>query len=71
MNAILTIPGKQKREALHFRSKVIEQLNLGMTPSEIAAANMNPKTNKPYSREHIYWVIREIKKNINGGGKRV
>ena len=61
---LLTIQTKRKREASEFWLKVATDINAGMTPDEIAGRYTNPKTGKPYTRQHIYWVIRQIKNRV-------
>lgn len=63
-NRILTIPSKRRKATSEFWLRVATDLNAGMTPDEIAGRYINPKTEKPYTREHIYWVIRQLKKRI-------
>jgi hypothetical protein len=57
----IKIPTKTNREATQFWLKVATDLNAGFTPDEIAERYTNPKTGKKYTREHIYWVIRQLK----------
>lgn len=51
---------KRKKEATDFWLRVATDVNAGMTPEEIAGRYTNPKTQKPYSVKHIYWVIRQL-----------
>lgn len=60
----LKIKSKRRRETDDFWLNVATDINAGFTPDEIKERYTNPKTGKPYTREHIYWVIREINKNI-------
>lgn len=52
---------KRKLEAREFWVKVATDYNAGMTPSEIAARYINPKTGKHYTREHIHWVLNKLR----------
>lgn len=63
-NKILKIPTRRQRETKAFWIKIVTDINAGMTPDQIAERYINPKTHKPYTREHIYWVIRKINKGI-------
>lgn len=53
---------KRKTEAREFWVRVATDYRAGMTPTEIAQRYINPKTNKPYTREHIHWVLNQIRK---------
>ena len=50
---------RRKKKALEFWFKVAEDLK-SKTPAEVAAANINPKTGKPYSVKHIYGIIKSL-----------
>lgn len=60
MKKEIKIPSKRKQAFSDFMLRVATDINAGSTPEEIAEKYINPKTNKPYTREHIYWVIRQI-----------
>jgi hypothetical protein len=45
---------------------VATDFNGGMEPKDIAKRYISPKTGKHYTREHIYWMIKQLKvRNIN------
>lgn len=52
---------KRKTEAREFWVRVATDYRGGMTPTEIAARYVNPKTGKNYTREHIHWVLNKIR----------
>lgn len=54
---------KRKKTATDFWLRVATDYNGGMTPDEIAGRYENPKTRKPYTVKHIYWVIRQLSMN--------
>jgi hypothetical protein len=57
---------KRLKKAKDFWLRVATDLNAGMLPADIAKRYTNPITKKPYTREHIYWIIRQLKiRNIN------
>lgn len=56
----VNIPNKRKEEAKKFWEKVKKDLDEGMTPDEIASTYINKRTGKKYTREHIFWIIRQI-----------
>lgn len=51
---------KRRRLAKQFWARVTKD-NETLTPSEIAAKYTNPKTNKPYSRGHIQWILAKAR----------
>ncbi len=61
---LLKIQSKRKKEASDFWLRIATDINAGLTPDEIAGRYTNPKTNKPYTRQHIYWVIRQLKTRV-------
>ena len=52
---------RRKKEATDFWLRVATDYNSGFTPEEIAERYTNPRSGKPYSVKHIYWVLRQIK----------
>lgn len=59
----INLPGYKriKDEARDFWMRVVTDLKSGLTVAQIAKRYTNPKTGTHYSREHIYWIIRQIK----------
>jgi len=55
---------RKRKATMDFWLKVATDLNAGLTPREISTRYINPHTDKNYTREHIYYVIREIKTRI-------
>ncbi len=55
---------RRKQEALDMWIRIATDLGNGMTPRQIfdTGRYVNKYTGKPYVREHIYWICREIKK---------
>lgn len=52
----------QLREGvMPFWNKVVEQYNQGISPKKIAKMHTNPKTGKPYSRQHIHLIIKKMR----------
>jgi hypothetical protein len=41
--------------------RVATDFNGGMRAKDIAKRYTNPKTGKPYTREHIYWILNKLK----------
>ncbi len=52
---------ERKQKAREFWLKVLTDYQSGMTPVDIAGRNLNPKTGKKYSREHIYYILRRLR----------
>ena len=52
-----------KKEARIFWAKVVEDYNAGVKPEDIAQKYINPRTNKPYSRQHIHAIIKKMREN--------
>ena len=55
---------RKRKATMEFWLRVATDLNAGMTPDEISKRYVNPNTGKNYTREHIYYVIRELKTRI-------
>lgn len=51
---------KRKKVATDFWLRVATDYNGGMTPEDIATRYKNPRTSKPYTVKHIYWVLRQL-----------
>lgn len=51
---------KRKKEARDLWLRIATDINGGITPEEVAKRYVNPRTNKPYTIKHIYWVIRQL-----------
>ncbi len=51
---------RRKKKAKDFWLRVATDYNGGMSPSTISKRYINPKTQKSYTREHIYWVLRQV-----------
>lgn len=52
---------KRKREAELLAKTVIAEYtspDINLSVIDIAKRHINPKTNKPYSREHIHLILR-------------
>lgn len=52
---------QRKKEAREFWLRVATDYNAGMTPKEIAERYTNPNTGKPYTREHIHWILKKLR----------
>ena len=50
-----------KKLAAKFWFDVLKDYNEGLSADEIAAKYTNPKTGKSYTRQHIYWILRQIR----------
>lgn len=48
---------------MEFWLEVAKRFNAGEDPKDIANSIINTKTNRPYRREHIYWILRKLKSN--------
>lgn len=63
---------KRHDDSREFWSRIATDLNAGLTPRQIYESNkyMNPRTGKPYTREHLYWVAKQVrnKKVIDAAG---
>jgi len=44
-----------------FWLKVVEMYNDNISPTVIASKFTNPRTGKPYSRQHIHAIIKKIR----------
>jgi len=55
--------GHKKRVSKAYKQaeQWVKLNNKGITPAEIAAGTINPKTGKPYSRQHVYLQLRKFK----------
>jgi len=42
--------------------KMAEDYDNDIPPAEIAKKYKNPKTGKPYTRGHVYWVLERLQK---------
>lgn len=42
--------------------QMVEEYNRGDDPNEIMKRHINPKTKKPYTRAHLYWVLKQVAK---------
>lgn len=56
--------GRRSKRAISFWLQVAQEYNDGIPPEEIAEKHINPKTGKPYTREHIYWILKRVKEGI-------
>lgn len=54
---------RRKAQALEFWEKVVADYNAGMTAAEISRRYRNPRTGKFYTREHIYWILQQMREN--------
>ena len=48
--------------AKDFWLKVIADYNAGMSAQTICERYINPNTGRHYSREHIYWVLKQAQR---------
>jgi len=51
---------RRKKEAMDFWLRVAADNNNGIPAEKIAKRYTNPKTQKPYTREHIYFILRKL-----------
>lgn len=51
----------RKKQARDFWIRVATDFNGGIPASKIAKRYTNPKTGKPYTREHIYYILKQVK----------
>lgn len=51
---------KRKKEAMDLWLRVATDYNNGLSATKIAKRYTNPKTGKPYTREHIYFILRKL-----------
>jgi hypothetical protein len=49
-----------KRTTRKFWVKVVADYNAGIPVPEIASKYTNPKTNRPYSRQHIHAILKKM-----------
>ena len=52
---------QRKKEAISVWIKMLELSRAGVKPRDIAQRFTNSQTGKPYTREHVYFVLRKIK----------
>lgn len=61
MKKVLPMHIKKHKMAIDLWLRVATDVNAGIEPKDIAKRYINSKTGKPYTREHIYWIIRQVK----------
>lgn len=52
---------RRKTQAQEFWQEVVRLFNSGKTAGDIAAMFKNPVTGKNYTREHIYWILKQAR----------
>lgn len=52
---------QRKKQAKDFWLRVATDYNGGLSASKIAKRYTNPRTGKPYTREHVYFILKRIK----------
>lgn len=52
---------KQTDRAIELWLRIATDLNAGLDPVQVADKYINPNTGKKYTRQHIYWVIKQLK----------
>lgn len=52
---------KKSKKALSTWVKIAADFNNGISASKIAPRYTNPETGKPYSRSHIYYILRKLR----------
>lgn len=52
---------QRKQEAINVWVKMFTLWKGGMTPRDIAKKFINEQTGKPYTREHVYHVLKVMK----------
>lgn len=50
----------RKKKAVDFWLKVAADYNAGVSAQELSTRYINPVTNKHYTRQHIYWILKKI-----------
>lgn len=50
-----------KAKSRAFWQEVVALYNQGKTAKDIAAMFKNPITGKNYTREHIYWILKQMR----------
>ena len=53
---------RRTKKASGLWLKMAEDYDNDISPAQIAEKYTNPKTNKPYTRGHVYWVLTRLKK---------
>lgn len=56
---------KRSKKALDLWLRIATDYNNGIPAKDIARRYTNPITKKPYTREHIYWVLKQLSTPIN------
>ncbi|MFA5768331.1 MAG: hypothetical protein WC871_02185 [Bacteroidales bacterium] len=51
---------QRTQRATDFWLQVAADYNAGMSAAQIADRYVNPKTGQPYTRQHIYWILRKV-----------
>lgn len=51
---------KRTKESRDMWHRVATDYNGGLSATAIAKRYTNPKTGKPYTREHIYFILRKL-----------
>jgi hypothetical protein len=52
---------RRKATAQSFWDEVVRLFNSGKSAKDIAAMFKNPTTGKNYTREHIYWILKQMR----------
>lgn len=52
---------QRKKEAINVWVKMLTLSRAGVKPRDIARRFINEQTGKPYTREHVYLVLRKMK----------
>jgi hypothetical protein len=52
------------KKAAEFWFSVLKDYHEGLSAQKIAKKYTNPRTNKAYTRQHIFWILKQIKTRI-------
>lgn len=55
---------KRKQKAVSFWLQVAADYNNGMTAQQIAQKYTNPLTQRPYTRQHVYLILRKVRNGL-------
>lgn len=50
----------RRKKSIDLWLRIATDYNGGMTAKDIAKRYTNPITKKPYTREHVYWVLKQL-----------
>lgn len=56
----MNLNANKRKRVLPTWRKIVKELKAGKKVSEVRAKHINPQTQKPYSRKHIWWITKQV-----------